>query len=158
MQFRDKLIAAFSESLTGLIPDVKDRDFFPSEAFLITLANLLDLTVSIDVMKNFKGSMSNDLSMYKRAKSVLVKDQSDPEFAILPKLVFFLANKDHFANDLKKALSTMNSFYEEIFLDMINMCADFIEKGHYLTPNTKHMYVRVAVHSNIGNCFRYLFD
>ncbi|KAJ3311868.1 Cytoplasmic FMR1-interacting protein 2 [Boothiomyces sp. JEL0838] len=142
MQFRDKLIAAFSESLTGLIPDVKDRDFFPSEAFLITLANLLDLTVSIDVMKNFKGSMSNDLSMYKRAKSVLVKDQSDPEFAILPKLVFFLANKDHFANDLKKALSTMNSFYEEIFLDMINMCADFIEKGHYLTPNTKHMYVR----------------
>ncbi|KAJ3262628.1 Cytoplasmic FMR1-interacting protein 2 [Boothiomyces macroporosus] len=142
MQFRDKLIAAFSESLTGLIPDVKDRDFFPSEAFLITLANLLDLTVSIDVMKNFKGSMSNDLSMYKRAKSVLVKDQSDPEFAILPKLVFFLANKDHFANDLKKALSTMNSFYEEIFLDMINMCADFIEKGHYLTPNTKHIYVR----------------
>ncbi|KAJ3276472.1 Cytoplasmic FMR1-interacting protein 2 [Terramyces sp. JEL0728] len=144
MQFRDKLISAFSESLTGLIPDVKDRDFFPSEAFLITLANLLDLTVSIDVMKNFKGSMSNDLSMYKRAKSVLVKDQSDPEFAILPKLVFFLANKDHFAHDLKKALSTMNSFYEEIFLDMINMCTEYLEKGHYLTPSTKHIYIRAT--------------
>ncbi|KAJ3322394.1 Cytoplasmic FMR1-interacting protein 2 [Boothiomyces sp. JEL0866] len=144
MQFRDKLISAFSESLTGLIPDVKDRDFFPSEAFLTTLANLLDLTISIDVMKNFKGSMSNDLSMYKRAKSVLVKDQSDPEFAILPKLVFFLANKDHFANDLKKALSTMNSFYEEIFLDMINMCTEYIEKGHYLTPTTKHIYIRAT--------------
>jgi hypothetical protein len=66
MEFRDQLVAAFSESLTGIIPDIKDREVFPSETFLLTLSRLLDLTVSLDTMKNFKGSMTNDLSMYKR--------------------------------------------------------------------------------------------
>lgn len=66
MDFRDKLVAAFSEVMAGIIPDIKDRELFPSETFLLTLANLLDLTISIDNMKNFKGSMTNDLSMYKR--------------------------------------------------------------------------------------------
>jgi cytoplasmic FMR1 interacting protein len=66
MDFRDKLVSAFSESLTAIIPDMKDRELFPSEAFLLALAELFDLTVSLDTMKNFKGSMTNDLSMYKR--------------------------------------------------------------------------------------------
>ena len=66
MEFRDKLVAVFTEALSGIIPEIRDKDYFPSEEFLLTLANLLDLTVSLDIMKNFKGSMSNDLSMYKR--------------------------------------------------------------------------------------------
>lgn len=66
MTFHDKLNACFTDVMTGIIPDIKDRELFPSETLLLTLADLLDLTISLDTMKNFKGSMSNDLSMYKR--------------------------------------------------------------------------------------------
>ena len=66
MIFRDKLIAAFTESLTSIIPDIKERDIFPTETFLLTFAEILDLVISIDTMKNMKGYMNNDLSIYKR--------------------------------------------------------------------------------------------
>ncbi len=66
MAFRDKLIATFNESMTIIIGEQRAGEIFPSEDFLTTLAKYLDLAVSIDVMKNFKGSMNNDLSMYKR--------------------------------------------------------------------------------------------
>jgi cytoplasmic FMR1 interacting protein len=66
MSFRDRLVAAFTEAITGIIPDIKDRAMFPSETFLLNLAQFLDLIVSLDAMKNFKGTMTNDLSMYKR--------------------------------------------------------------------------------------------
>jgi cytoplasmic FMR1 interacting protein len=142
MDFRDKLVSAFSESFTGIIADVKDKEVFPSETFLLTLAQLLDLTVSLDTMKNFKGSMANDLSMYKRSKSMITKDPSDPEMMLLPKLSFFLASKDQFANDIKKALSTMSNTYEEILIEMLNTCADHLEKGVYILPQLKHIYLR----------------
>jgi CYRIA/CYRIB Rac1 binding domain len=76
MDFRDTLVAGFSEVMAGIIPEIKDRELFPSETFLLTLANLLDLTISIDNMKNFKGSMTNDLSMYKRFVFLLIVGQS----------------------------------------------------------------------------------
>lgn len=66
MDFRDKLVSAFSDGFTAIIPDIKERELFPSEQFLLGLADLLDLAVNLDIMKNFKGSMTNDLSMYKR--------------------------------------------------------------------------------------------
>jgi cytoplasmic FMR1 interacting protein len=142
MDFRDKLVAAFSDSFTGIITDVKDKEVFASETFLLTLAQLLDLTVSLDTMKNFKGTMANDLSMYKRSKSMITKDPSDPEMMLLPKLSFFLASKDQFANDIKKALSTMSNTYEEILIDMLNTCADHLEKSLYILPQLKHIYLR----------------
>lgn len=73
MAFRDRLIALFSDVLNGIIVDTRLGDIFPSENFLVTLANYVDLIVSIDVMKNFKGSMNNDLSTYKRCDVPLIQ-------------------------------------------------------------------------------------
>lgn len=66
MDYRDRFITLFTETFTSLIPDFKEKDIFPSEQFLLTLAFLLDVSISLDTMKNVKGSMTNDLSMYKR--------------------------------------------------------------------------------------------
>lgn len=144
MAFHDKLNTCFTEVLTGIIPDIKDRDLFPSDTFLLALANLLDLTISLDTMKNFKGSMSNDLSMYKRSKSMLAKDYADPEIQVLPKLGFFLASKDQFTNGLKSQIATLNNYFEDVFCDMINLCADKIESNVFLQPIAKHIYLRVG--------------
>jgi cytoplasmic FMR1 interacting protein len=66
MDYQDRFIALFTETFTSIIPEVKEKEIFPSEQFLLTLANLLDVGVCLDTMKNVKGSMTNDLSMYKR--------------------------------------------------------------------------------------------
>ncbi|KAJ3000421.1 Cytoplasmic FMR1-interacting protein 2 [Globomyces sp. JEL0801] len=142
MSFCSRLISGFFEALTAIIPHIKDKDVFPSETFLLTLANILDLAISLDTMKNFKGSMSNDLSMYKRAKSMLVKDHLDAEFNSLPKLAMFLANKDFCVNEVKRSLSTISNLYEDIFIDLMNLCAEYLEKGHYIFPNSKHTLLR----------------
>ncbi|KAI8901764.1 cytoplasmic fragile-X interacting family-domain-containing protein [Globomyces pollinis-pini] len=142
MSFCSRLISGFFEALTAIIPHIKDKDVFPSETFLLTLANILDLAICLDTMKNFKGSMSNDLSMYKRAKSMLVKDHLDAEFNSLPKLAMFLANKDFCVNEVKRSLSTISNLYEDIFIDLMNLCAEYLEKGHYIFPNSKHTLLR----------------
>ncbi len=142
MVLRDKLVALFQECLTAIIPDIKDRDLFPSEEFLLTFAQYLDLFVSLDIMKNMKGSMNNDLSMYKRAGIQFMKEQSEQEQMLLPKLGFFLATQDQFTLDIKKALTTMNSSYEDVLQDMLNLCAEYLETEQYLLPTTKHCYLK----------------
>nr|KAJ3422345.1 Cytoplasmic FMR1-interacting protein 2 [Polyrhizophydium stewartii] len=142
MAFRDKFVAVFTEALAGIIPDIRERDFFPSEAYLLTIAQMLDMVVSIDNMKNMKGSMNNDLSMYKRAMSNFPKEQTESEIMLLPKLAFFVAQQDQFAIDVKKAIAAMSNTYEDILHDMINLCVDYIDSDHYLTPATRYCYLR----------------
>lgn len=74
---------------------------------------------------------------------MLAKDTSDPEIHVLPKLGFFLASKNQFSNGLKSQLATINTYYEDLFCDMINLCCDYIETDHFLQPNDKHIYIRV---------------
>ena len=66
MEFRDNFIATLTDSLQAILPDIKEKELFPSEGFLLTLAKILDLVLSLDTMKNMKGSVNNDLSIYKR--------------------------------------------------------------------------------------------
>jgi cytoplasmic FMR1 interacting protein len=66
MAYRDKMINTLTETLNVLISETREKEIYPSQGFLICLANFMDLTIKIDTMKNFKGSMNNDLSLYKR--------------------------------------------------------------------------------------------
>lgn len=64
---------------------------------------------------------------------------------MLPSLAFFIATQDQFAMDIKKTLSTINSSAEDIIIDMIQTCADLIERDNDLVPQTKHIYLRVYI-------------
>lgn len=66
MAFRDAAIAGVTSMFGELVPEMRDRDFFPSVDYLETCAKLLDMFVVMDAMKNIKGSMNNDFSMYRR--------------------------------------------------------------------------------------------
>ena len=66
MSFRDSAVQRVVDVLTSLIPEIRDKDFFPSVQFLEALARVFDVFVMLDAIKNTKGSMNNDFSMYKR--------------------------------------------------------------------------------------------
>jgi cytoplasmic FMR1 interacting protein len=150
MSFRDKLVATFTESMNGVISELKDKDLFPSDDFLCCLAEFLDIVVAIDAMKNFKGSMNNDLSTYKRAISMFPKLQSESEQRQLPLLSFFIATRDQFSLDVKKSLATMNSAAEDFIQDMLNFCVVRVERDNELIPTLKHCFLRV-LSLNIGS-------
>ena len=84
------------------------------------------------------------INYFNRAMANFPKDQTEQELLVLPKLAFFLATQDQFSADIRKALSSMNSAYEEVFQDMLNMCVDYIDSGHFITAKTKHTYLRVS--------------
>lgn len=103
----------------------------------------MDLFVVIDTMKNFKSSMNNDLSMYKRAQSFLPKAQVDDDVTNNNhKLYLFLGQQDQFTFELKKQLNMVNGS-DEVIQDVLNHSADCIENLKFLLPETKHSYLKV---------------
>ncbi|TPX72953.1 hypothetical protein SpCBS45565_g00163 [Spizellomyces sp. 'palustris'] len=142
MSFRDAATAGVTDVLAEMVPEIRDRDFFPSADFLETCAQVLDMFVVMDAMKNIKGSMNNDFSMYRRAVQSANRNVSEDETIMQHKLYSFLANQDQYSSELKNSLSKLSSTHEDIITDMIENCADRIESGQYLLPKTKYMYYR----------------
>jgi cytoplasmic FMR1 interacting protein len=68
MAFKDAAIQLVLDSLLTVSSEIaKDKEgIFPSSDFWKALASILDLFVILDSMKNIKGSMNNDFSMFKR--------------------------------------------------------------------------------------------
>ncbi|KAJ3281602.1 Cytoplasmic FMR1-interacting protein 2, partial [Borealophlyctis nickersoniae] len=143
MVFRDTAVATVTDVLTSLIPEIRDRDFFPSAAFLEAFARCLDMFVVFDGIKNGKGSMNNDFSMFKRALPNLPPTFSvQDDTAMHHKLYFFLAQQDQFATELKKSCTNLHSSYEDVVVDLLNLCADLVEGGVWVVPETKFMYLK----------------
>ncbi|KAI9101038.1 cytoplasmic fragile-X interacting family-domain-containing protein [Phlyctochytrium arcticum] len=138
MSFRDVAISGVSDVLAELVPEMKERDFFLSVDFLDTSAKLLDMFVIMDAMKNIKGSMNNDFSMYRRAN----RDVGEDETIMQHKLYSFLANSDQYSSELKNSLHKLPPGFEEILVEIVEHCADRIESGMYIFPKQKHTYYR----------------
>jgi len=66
MFFRDQAVQLVCDTIASVVPEYKDSGVFPSTEFLVAVAQVLDMFVVMDSMKNLKGSMNNDFSMYKR--------------------------------------------------------------------------------------------
>lgn len=66
MKFRDDAVHTVTDVFSSMTIDIREKDLYASSEFLSVSAEILDLFVVMDAMKNIKGSMNNDLSMYKR--------------------------------------------------------------------------------------------
>ncbi|TPX31592.1 hypothetical protein SmJEL517_g05099 [Synchytrium microbalum] len=142
LSFRDSAVQVVSDVFLSTVQDIQEREFFPSVAFLNTLAAVFDLFVVMDAMKSIKGSMNNDLSTYKRALSDLQRNGlAEDETAINHVLYLFLGQQDQFINELKTALVTISGF-DEIVQDMMYHCQSALESGQYVLCETKHMYLK----------------
>ncbi|KAJ3017098.1 Cytoplasmic FMR1-interacting protein 2, partial [Thoreauomyces humboldtii] len=142
MAFRDAATAGVSDVFASMVPEIRDKEFFASTPFLETCAKLLDMFVVMDAMKNVKGSMNNDFSMYRRAVQSSHRDMSEDETIMQHKLYSFLANQDQYSSELKAALLKLPPTYEDIIVDMIEHCADCLEAEVFMTANKKHIFYR----------------
>ncbi|KAJ3091316.1 Cytoplasmic FMR1-interacting protein 2, partial [Quaeritorhiza haematococci] len=141
MFFRDRAVQTVVDTLLTLTPDIRDREMFLSMDFLASFAEVLDMFVVLDAMKNIKGSMNNDFSMYKRAFSNLPKDIVEDETTINHKLYFFLGQHDQFSIELKKSLANVPG-YDDVMQDVMVFCASSLENGNYLLHDKKHGYLK----------------
>ncbi|KAL3047775.1 hypothetical protein OYC64_021864 [Pagothenia borchgrevinki] len=54
----------------------------------------------------------------------------------------FLANHNKITQSLQQQLEVING-YEELLADIVNLCVEYYENKMYLTPNEKHMLLKV---------------
>ncbi|KXS21990.1 cytoplasmic FMR1-interacting, partial [Gonapodya prolifera JEL478] len=136
MHFLTSSIATFKETIATLSGHYKDH--WGSSELFAQLAKLFNLFVTLDYVKNMKGSLNNDLSFYKRALANMGSrtSASDEETAELHQLYLFLGNHDQFITLLRKEASQMAG-HEDIILDMCTWCAESLETNVIIVPEER---------------------
>ncbi|KAJ3339403.1 Cytoplasmic FMR1-interacting protein 2 [Gonapodya sp. JEL0774] len=136
MRFLDSAIVTLRDVFLSLRLHYKDH--WASDMLLAETANLFNLLVTLDYVKNMKGSLNNDLSFFKRAMANMGSkaSASDEETAELHKLYLFLGNHDQFVSELRKQISVLNG-HEEFILDVCNWCAETHDSGALTIPQEK---------------------
>ena len=147
----------------ALLPDY--RDGFASSQFLLAIAETLDLLAILDALKSSKASLNNDFAMYKRyameesvcyimvllhhgvcsvvANLKNLTQSIDDETTENHNVYLFLSSQNAFTTKLKEKLVSCAGF-EELLVDMVNLCATNIENQSYVTPDSKHMLIKVT--------------
>ena len=81
-------------------------------------------------------------SSYRRAGQFLKRFQEQKQVTESQNLSMFLASHDKITEELKKRLVTISN-YEDLILDIINICVTYYEQELYLVPDDKHMLLKV---------------
>uniref|UniRef100_A0A674EBP9 Cytoplasmic FMR1 interacting protein 1 n=1 Tax=Salmo trutta TaxID=8032 RepID=A0A674EBP9_SALTR len=118
------------------------RKDFVSEAYLLTLGKFINMFAVLDELKNMKCSVKNDHSAYKRAAQFLRKMSEPSSIQESQNLSMFLANHNKITQSLQQQLEVING-HDELLADIVNLCVDYYENRMFLTPNEKHMLLKV---------------
>ncbi|XP_019384017.1 PREDICTED: cytoplasmic FMR1-interacting protein 1 [Crocodylus porosus] len=141
MYFQRNAIERFCGEVRRLCHAERRKDFV-SEAYLITLGKFINMFAVLDELKNMKCSVKNDHSAYKRAAQFLRKMADPQSIQESQNLSMFLANHNKITQSLQQQLEVIAG-YEELLADIVNLCVDYYENKMYLTPNEKHMLLKV---------------
>lgn len=95
--------------------------------------------IVLDELRKIKASMKNDMSTYRRAMQSLQHAQNLHQ---LDELSIFFATPNKIRETLKEELVKIDGF-EELLTDIVNICVHFFEQRFYVTPEEKHLYVKV---------------
>ncbi|CAB1323681.1 unnamed protein product, partial [Coregonus sp. 'balchen'] len=98
---------------------VERRKDFVSEAYLLTLGKF------INIAAQFLRKMSEPSSIQESQN-----------------LSMFLANHNKITQSLQQQLEVING-HDELLADIVNLCVDYYDNRMYLTPNEKHMLLKV---------------
>lgn len=141
MYFQRKAIERFSAEVKRLCHHEKRKDFV-SEAYLLTLGKFINMFAVLDELKNMKSSVKNDYSTYRRAAQFLKVMSDSQTLQESQNLSMFLATQNKIRDTVKENLEKITG-YEELLADVVNICVHMFETKMYLTPNEKHMLVKV---------------
>ncbi|KAF7253790.1 Cytoplasmic FMR1-interacting protein 1 [Varanus komodoensis] len=158
MYFQRNAIERFCGEVKRLCHAERRKDFV-SEAYLITLGKFINMFAVLDELKNMKCSVKNDHSAYKRAAQFLRKMADPQSIQESQNLSMFLANHNKITQSLQQQLEVIPG-YEELLADIVNLCVDYYENKMYLTPNEKHMLLKVMgfglylMDGNVSNIYK----
>uniref|UniRef100_A0A671RLV5 Cytoplasmic FMR1-interacting protein n=1 Tax=Sinocyclocheilus anshuiensis TaxID=1608454 RepID=A0A671RLV5_9TELE len=141
MYFQRTAIDRFCGEVRRLCHAERRKDFV-SEAYLLTLGKFINMFAVLDELKNMKCSVKNDHSAYKRAAQFLRKMSEPSSIQESQNLSMFLANHNKITQSLQQQLEVISG-YDELLGDIVNLCVDYYENKMYLTPNEKHMLLKV---------------
>ncbi|XP_073990434.1 cytoplasmic FMR1-interacting protein Sra-1 [Rhodnius prolixus] len=141
MYFQRKAIERFSAEVKRLCHTEKRKDFV-SEAYLLTLGKFINMFAVLDELKNMKSSVKNDYSTYRRAAQFLKVLADSHTLQESQNLSMFLATQNKIRDTVKENLEKIPG-YEELLSDVVNLAVHMFDTRMYLTPNEKHMLVKV---------------
>lgn len=118
------------------------RKDFVSEAYLLTLGKFINMFAVLDELKNMKSSVKNDYSTYRRAAQFLKVMSDSHTLQESQNLSMFLATQNKIRDTVKDTIEKINGF-EDLICDVVNICVHMFDSRMYLTPEEKHMLVKV---------------
>eukprot|EP01137_Pigoraptor_chileana_P010276 Opistho-2@59637 len=144
--FQEHAVEAFCKEIKTLSIPERRKDYI-SETLLLTLGRMVNMFGVLDALKNMKACLNNDFSMFKRASGFLKSRTKPGEDEILENqrmasLAMFLANQNQITTTLKDQLEGIAG-YDEVLADVVNLCADIYEQNLYVTPEEKHVMLKV---------------
>lgn len=89
-----------------------------------------------------KSSVKNDYSTYRRAAQFLKVMSDSHTLQESQNLSMFLATQNKIRDTVKDTLEKIVG-YEDLLSDVVNICVHMFETKMYLTPEEKHMLVKV---------------
>lgn len=142
LNFQKTAVQRFCKEVKMLC-HVEKRKEFVSEAYLLTLGKFINMCAILDELKNIKSSVKNDYSAYKRASQFLPQCSTDVQsLQESHGLSVFLGTQNIIRNSLKEVLEKIEN-HQELLIELINICVTMFETKMYVTPNEKHMLVKV---------------
>ncbi|ORX54817.1 cytoplasmic FMR1-interacting [Piromyces finnis] len=145
-QFYTNTSKELSGIMNNIMLDVDINVTSVSSYFCMTLAEFLDMAMTVDSVKMSKASLNNDFSMYRRAfsnlpKEYLVSIDKDTINDINQKLYYFLAEHYQFIQEIRRIFQN-NSRLEEIFIEIMNFYCDTFENNQWLLPKERNTLLK----------------
>jgi len=143
MYFQQDAIKNFCSNIQMLAQPDKKASIISEEVFY-HLAQMLDLFLILDALKNIKACLNNDFSFYKRAFQFVRKSMvsSDEQAQENHSLYLFLAFPNSITNNMKKELQKITG-YDDVIALIVTQCTDLLERDSYIMPNEKYALLRV---------------
>ncbi|KAI8847612.1 cytoplasmic fragile-X interacting family-domain-containing protein [Chytridium lagenaria] len=139
MSFRDAAVVLITDVFCEMEAELKAFDGTPSSKFLRQLADAMDMCVVMDAMKNIKGSMNNDFSLFKSLpKDYVIEDQTTQYH----RLYLFLGQQDQFATELKRSLQENCKHADEILMSFLSYAIDAVDSKNFSLPTSRHTFIR----------------
>ena len=149
MAFQEQAIQVFCMNVAQLAA-AKSSKLVP-EGIYTALIKMIDALQKMDNLKDMKACLQNDFTRYKRAFGAIRSEIPDGEaiFNQSHKLQMFLANPVHpkqliFFN-LRSELKKIDG-HEDVLIEMLTQCTDFLERGIFVTPDDKYRLLRGLPH------------
>jgi hypothetical protein len=146
MSFYKSTTETLQKVIRGMVENCMLPESSISPDLMTKLSQVIGLCLGIDAVKRTKGSMANDLSIFKRAVSnassdVLPKNKSNDLLSHLQALTLYVAQQDNFYGALVPMLSEKITGLDEMVQEILVFLHSKLEQDVYLSYYQKKNFL-----------------